>query len=161
MSTAKPNEQGEPGKQPRHAGVWVRIGANLIDLVILGVPVLLVVFIILGARPEGEQGTISLSSFYNLESLLNAAILAVITILLWVNWDGRTPGKKLLSIRITSYPGYKPFSYGTATVRSLLSLTGALTFGLGYLAMAVMVGAREDKRGYHDLMAGTCVVHDR
>ena len=33
--------------------------------------------------------------------------------------------------------------------------------GLGYLAQAVMIGVRQDKRGYHDLIAGTCVIHDK
>ena len=67
----------------------------------------------------------------------------------------------MLGIRIVSYPDYQPFSYRTATVRTLASLLGLLTLGLGYLAQAVMIGVRQDKRGYHDLIAGTCIIHDK
>ena len=42
-----------------------------------------------------------------------------------------------------------------------LSLTGVATVLLGYLAQAVMIGTRADKRGYHDLIAKTCVIHDQ
>ena len=157
-----PEASGSPteGTRPRHAGVWVRVGANLIDLIILGIPVLLIVSPILGAEARAEGARVSLADFYNIESLVNAILLTVLTILLWVNWDGRTPGKKVLRLRIVSCPGYEPFRYGTATLRAVLGLTGAATVGLGYVVMAVMIAARDDNRGYHDLIAGTCVVHD-
>ena len=135
--------------------------ASLIDLIILGIPVLLIVSRILGAELRAEEGGVSLADFYNVESLVNAILLTVVTILLWVNWDGRTPGKKVVRLRIVSYPGYEPFGYGTATFRAALGLTGAVSIGLGYVVMAVMIAARDDKRGYHDLIARTCVVHDR
>ena len=146
---------------PRHAGVWGRVLANVIDIVILGVPVLVMVSLVLGAESKAEDGGASLADFYTIESLVNATLLSAIFVLLWVNWDGRTPGKKVMRLRIVSYPGYEGFAYGQASLRAVLSLTGAVTVGLGYVVMAVMVAARDDKRGYHDLIAKTCVVHDR
>ena len=146
--------------QPRHAGVWVRVAANLLDLVIMGVPLLLLFSLVFDFDTSGEAAA-SFGDIYSIEFLLNAAILAAITVLLWVNWDGRTPGKKLVKVRIVSFPDYGGLSYGTAALRSVLSLTGALTLGLLYLVMAVMIGVRKDNRGFHDLLSGTCVVHDR
>ena len=108
---------------------------------------------------EGETVTARLS--LSVADLAQLVLLAVITVLLWVNWDGRTPGKKMLRIRIVSYPDYQPFSYRTASIRTLASLLGLFTLGLAYMAQAVMIAARDDKRGYHDLIARTCVVHDR
>ena len=151
----------EGSAQQRHAGVRVRIAANLLDLIIMGIPVALLVSLILQTESRREEGGVSLADFYNVPSLLNAAVLTAVTILLWVNWDGRTPGKKLMRIRIVSYPGYQPFSYGTASLRQVVSLTGVLTAGLLYLVMVFMVGLRADKRGFHDLIARTCVIHDR
>ena len=127
----------------------------------MGIPVLLLVTLILGAETDPAKTSVSAADFLNVQSLANAVLLAVVTVLLWVNWDGRTPGKKLMSIKIVSYPGYEGFSYGTATLRTLLSLSGALTVGLLYLVMSFMIGMRADKRGFHDLMAKTCVVHDK
>ena len=92
-------------------------------------------------------------------SNVNVLLLAVATIFLLVNWDGRTPGKKLMRIRIVTYPDYQPFSYGTATVRTVVGAASALTV-VGYIVIAFMVALREDKRGYHDMIARTCVVHD-
>lgn len=148
-------EDSPASEQPRHAGLMVRLGAALIDAVIMGAPVSLIVSVIF--RVNLEEG----NDYFSIPNLVTFALVGVITIVLWVNWDGRTPGKKILRIRIVSYPNYESFSYGVATVRTLLSLTGVATVLLGYLAQAVMIGTRADKRGYHDLIAKTCVIHDQ
>ena len=147
------------GIQPRHAAAWTRVAANALDLIILGAPILLLSTLVLGPEVISDEG-ISAQGFYNMESLLQAVFLTFITILLWVNWDGRTPGKKVLGLRIVTYPEYRRVSYATAAVRAFLTFTGTLTIGIGYLLMALMIGRREDKRGYHDLLAGTCVIRD-
>ena len=158
---------------PRHAGFWIRFAAVILDLVVLGIPlrVILLILVIFGSDAgeitgfdfsytdaQGETVTTRIS--LSVADLAQLVLLAVITVLLWVNWDGRTPGKKMLRIRIVSYPGYQPFSYRTASIRTLASLLGLFTLGLGYMAQAVMIAARDDKRGYHDLIAKTCVIHD-
>ncbi len=174
MSTPAPETQSDSSDQPRHAGFWVRFGAVILDLVVLGIPLRLVLLIpVLFGSEAGEvtgfdlsytdaQGeTVTARNSLSVADLAQLVLLAVITVLLWVNWDGRTPGKKMLRIRIVSYPDFSPFSYRTASIRTLASLLGVFTLGLGYMAQAVMIAAREDKRGYHDIIAGTCVVHDR
>jgi uncharacterized RDD family membrane protein YckC len=42
----------------------------------------------------------------------------------------------------------------------LVAVASALPLFAGYAVIALMIGLRADKRGYHDLVAGTCVVHD-
>ena len=174
MSTQGGGQTSAQGSRPRHAGFWRRFAAVILDLLVLGVPLrlLLLIWVVLGSDAgevtgfdlsvtdaQGETVTTRISM--SVADLAQLALLLVITVLLWVNWDGRTPGKKMLGIRIVSYPDYQPFSYRTATVRTLASLLGLVTLGLGYLAQAVMIGVRQDKRGYHDLIAGTCVIHDK
>ena len=139
---------------PRHAGVWVRVAAGVIDLLAMGAPILGLAFLIFGFNDVVE------SDVLGLPNLLITAVLTVITILLWVNWDGRTPGKKLMRIRIVNFPDYEPFAYGTATTRTVVGLLSAAPLMLGYVVIAFMVARRTDKRGYHDLIARTCVVHD-
>ena len=138
----------------RHAGVRVRLAAALLDVIIMGIPVYLLRSLIFGFEIESERIS------YSPKDLLHAILLVVITVWLWVNWDGRTPGKKLVGIRIVSYPKYQPFSYRTALVRSLLGLVSGLTFGIGYVVMALMIASREDRWGFHDIIANTCVIHD-
>ena len=141
---------------PRHAGFQIRLVASLVDIVALGAPAYLIVAILFDFDwILGGQG----DELVSRANLVNATILTVVTVLLWVNWDGRTPGKKLTRTRIVSYPSYGPFGYGKALVRSLVGAFTAFTV-IGYVVIAVMVGKREDKRGYHDLVASTCVIHD-
>ena len=152
MSTSAEDER--PVEKPRHAGLGVRFVASLLDVIAMGAPAYVVVSLafdfdwLLGDEP------------FSLPNLVNTALLTLVTILLWVNWDGRTPGKKLTRIRIVSYPEYRPFSYGTAAVRILISVASALPLLAGYIAIAIMIALREDKRGYHDLLARTVVVHE-
>ena len=173
MLAPEPDQQSSESARPRHAGFWVRFAAVILDLVVLGIPlrVILLIPLIFGSEAgefigfdidysdaQGESVTTRIS--LSVADLAQLALIAVITVLLWVNWDGRTPGKKMLSIRIVSYPDYQSFSYRTASIRSLASLLGVFTLGLGYVAQAVMIAVRDDKRGYHDLIGKTCVIHE-
>ena len=174
MSIPGVGVQSSEGGEPRHAGVWIRVAAAILDLVVMGIPLRLILLIpvLFGSEAgeiigvdlnytgvEGEAVTTRIS--LSVADLAQLALIAAITILLWVNWDGRTPGKKMLNLKIVSYPDYQPFSYRTASIRTLASLLGVLTLGFGYLAQAVMIARRDDKRGYHDLIANTCVIHDK
>jgi uncharacterized RDD family membrane protein YckC len=140
----------------RHAGFQIRFVAGLVDLVALAAPAYLIIslFFGIGWGLGGEE-----SELTSTPNLVNTAILTAITVLLWVNWDGRTPGKKLTHIRLASYPNYGGIGYWPALVRSLVGAVSAFTV-IGYVVIAVMVGMRKDKRGYHDLIARTCVIHD-
>jgi uncharacterized RDD family membrane protein YckC len=142
---------------PRHAGFQIRLVASLVDIVALAAPAYLVVSVFFGFDwlTRGLRG-----ESVGRADLVITVLLAAVTILLWVNWDGRTPGKKLTRIHIASYPGYGRLSYWTALVRSLVAALSVLPLFLGYVVIAVMVGRRKDKRGYHDLLAKTCVIHD-
>ena len=142
---------------PRHAGFQIRLVASLVDIVALAAPAYLVVSVFFGFDwlTRGLRG-----ESVGRADLVITVLLAAVTILLWVNWDGRTPGKKLTRIHIASYPGYGRLGHWTALVRSLIATLSALPLFLGYVVIAVMIARRPDKRGYHDLIARTCVVHD-
>jgi uncharacterized RDD family membrane protein YckC len=69
---------------------------------------------------------------------------------------GRTAGKRLVGVRVVDEQG-APMGYVRALGRSVATLLAALPFGLG-LALAAL---RSDRRGLHDLLAGTRVVRGR
>ncbi|MBI2363274.1 MAG: RDD family protein, partial [Elusimicrobia bacterium] len=77
-------------------------------------------------------------------------IINALTLAAW----GATPGKKLLGLQVVSYAGSAPIDNKTAVLRSLFTLVSAAPVGLGYL----WVLWEKDKRGWHDLLAGTRVV---
>ena len=171
MLAPEPDQQSSESGRPRHAGFWIRLFAGILDILIMGIPLLLALFVIFGSDPNelagfdldytdasGEAATTRIA--LSVADVSMMIVIGVITILLWVNWDGRTPGKKLTHIRIVSYPDYKPFSYGRATLRTVLSVASALSLFIGYVVISLMVGQRKDKRGFHDLVAKTCVIHE-
>jgi uncharacterized RDD family membrane protein YckC len=69
---------------------------------------------------------------------------------------GQTLGKRLLGARVVDESG-EPIGYLRALGRFLATIVAALPFGLG-LAAAWL---RRDRRGLHDLLAGTRVIRAR
>ncbi|GAA0337525.1 RDD family protein [Bacillus carboniphilus] len=130
------------------AGFWVRFGASIVDgvflLFVLGFVSLMVYkqFIVEG---------------FSLISILEALYY----LLLPVFWHGYTVGKRMIGIRIARTDGEK-VGLGTMLLRNLVaSLVYVITFGIGIIVSAFMVGIREDKRSIHDFIAGTYVTHDK
>lgn len=81
-------------------------------------------------------------------------------LLLPIFWYGYTVGKKALGIRIARVDGEK-LGFGTMFMREVVAnLVYVLTFGIGIIISAFMVGIRNDKRSIHDLIAGTYVTYD-
>jgi uncharacterized RDD family membrane protein YckC len=72
-------------------------------------------------------------------------------------WNGQTPGKKLLGIRVVRDGGY-PLDFMASLIRNLIRI-GEL--GLGFYAISVVVAvlSPENKR-VGDLAAGTIVVRE-
>jgi uncharacterized RDD family membrane protein YckC len=70
--------------------------------------------------------------------------------------DGRTLGKRLVGLRVVDVRDER-IGYLHALGRSLAWGLAALPLGLGLVAAAL----RADRRGLHDLLAGTKVVRER
>lgn len=72
---------------------------------------------------------------------------------LFTGWDGQTPGKILLRLKVVRING-EPVGYGRALLRYIGYYISFLLVGLGF----VMIALDRNKRGLHDLIAGTCVI---
>ena len=72
-------------------------------------------------------------------------------------WNGQTPGKKLLGLRVVRDGGY-PIDFGASLIRNLIRV-GELVFGYYILAAISALVSPENKR-LGDLAAGTIVVRD-
>jgi uncharacterized RDD family membrane protein YckC len=81
-------------------------------------------------------------------------LAALYHIAFWA-WAGQTPGKWVLGIRVHRIDG-APMTFGRALLRWLGYLVSALPLYLGFLWI---LGPR--RRGFHDLLAGTEVLHVR
>ncbi|HEY1428050.1 MAG TPA: RDD family protein, partial [Candidatus Tumulicola sp.] len=103
------------------------------------------------------------------EKLLNAIATAIVVFVVFAIffgyfiafeafWNGQTPGKKLLGIRVVRDGGF-PIDLGASVVRNLVRVG---EFALGYYAIAAAstILSSENKR-LGDIAAGTLVVRDQ
>jgi uncharacterized RDD family membrane protein YckC len=127
-----------------------RIGAGLLDLIVLFV-LLIVVGIIFG-EDESSGSSVSVS----LEGL--SAIVYFVLVLAYYGvleaTSGQTLGKKLLGIKVVRTDGGKP-SAGQIAGRTLLRIIDGFLFYLVGLIAIIATGERRQRLG--DLAAGTTV----
>lgn len=128
------------------AGFWIRLGANLLDALLIGVPLSVISYLITG-NLEGDLFTNTVSFLYFL--------------IVPVFWQGYTVGKRIVGIRIAKVNGEK-LGIGAMLLRTLVaSIIYIITLGIGIIVSAFMVALRKDKRSIHDLIAGTYVTHEK
>ena len=138
---------GPPGGQavaggasgPR-AGFWQRVGAYLIDWVIL-VIFEVIVFVILRSAP-GLAYAIVLIGTYGYFTYLEGGA------------TGQTVGMKAVGIRVIDFNGGGPIGYGRGFIRQLVKIVSGLVILLGYLWMLW----DSEKQTWHDKGAGSVVV---
>nr|WP_154894276.1 RDD family protein [Paenibacillus xylanexedens] len=129
------------------AGFWIRLGASILDGIIIALPLMVIAGLITGNFDSDEPIAQILSALYS--------------ILLPTFWYGRTLGKRICGIRIQRYDTHEPPGIGTMLMRVIVAgLVYGITFGIGFIASVIMVAVREDKRALHDFIAGTEVVWD-
>ncbi|ABO65726.1 MULTISPECIES: RDD family protein [Geobacillus] len=128
------------------AGFWRRLLANLLDAIVIGIPISIIGYLITGSAEENW--------FTNLVELLYALIVPAV-------WYGYTVGKRMIGIRIAKVNGGK-VGIGTMFLRLFVGgLVYVITLGIGLIVSAIMVAAREDKRSIHDFIAGTYVTTEK
>jgi uncharacterized RDD family membrane protein YckC len=132
-----------------YVGFWSRVGASLIDtlmLAIITVPMLIAVY---GRRYWESESFIAGPADFVISYLLPA----VIVILLWIKLS-KTPGKMAIGATIVdARTGGKPTA-GQFFIRYLGYFVSTLPLGLGL----IWVGFDSRKQGWHDKIAGTVVV---
>ncbi len=136
-----------------HAGFWLRVAANLIDSVLLGVVygILFGLGLLLAFVLPPRVAPLAISLLAGLGGLA----LGFLLVLYWPATKGWTPGKKMLGLAIYSdetRPG-QGLGWGKAFMRLLGHIACSFTFSLGYL----MVAFTSNKQGLHDLIAKTYV----
>lgn len=133
-----------------YAGFWVRTGALLIDVVILSIFVTIPLSYIYG--PSYWQEDFLVYGFWDV--VLGFIFPFVATIWFWKKYLG-TPGKMAVKIEIVDATSGQPMTRGQAIGRYFAYILSAIPFGFGYLWVAI----DKRKRGWHDILANTVVLH--
>lgn len=137
--------QTEVGSAVRPAGFWRRALALIVDLVVVWL------FLRVGDLVGGmlaRRDVIAQAFRYTYTFVIPVAYFV-----LTHGTEGQTLGKRLMGARVVGADG-EPIGYVRALGRTAATCVSALLLGVGFLAVAV----RRDKRGLHDLIAGTRVV---
>jgi uncharacterized RDD family membrane protein YckC len=155
----------------RLAGWWSRVGAALIDGLIIGVGgiLLLIVFgavFSAGFFASDEAGVISL-----IVGLMLAFGAFAIVSLLYAPWmmartNGRTLGRMAMNIRVVRADG-RPMTLGLAMLREVAVkwllfgvIGGSVTFGLSSLLDVLWPLWDEENRALHDFIVNTRTIVD-
>jgi uncharacterized RDD family membrane protein YckC len=139
------------------AGFGERLGAGLVDAVLVGLGQLLLtspIFLYWWAR-ELPLSLVDVPFLPIVLSLVLALLAALLGAAYFVHgWGvrGATPGKRLLQLAVEDENGSFPIGVSAATIRLIGYVCSALLLGIGFLMIAVQ------GRGLHDRMAGTRVV---
>ncbi len=137
-------QSNQPNSNP--AGFWIRLGASLLDGLIIGLPLSLISFLITGKWDE---------------NIVTNAISFLYSLLLPIYWYGYTVGKRIVGVRIVKVNG-EPVGFGAMILRNVVGgLVYTVTLGIAAIVSAFMVGLRSDKRSIHDFIAGTYVTHNQ
>ena len=169
----QPIEPAGPAPGVAFAGHAARLGAYILDAIILGAVVTTIVVLstlpiigtLLGHVGDRPDYWADSSTWSQLGGGLGLAILGVIAGsivgLVYFPWfwarDGQTPGMRAAGIRIVRDRDGGPIDGGTAIVRLLGFWVSGAVFYLGYVWILI----DERHRGWHDLLAGTCVISSR
>ncbi len=135
--------------QQEYAGFWIRMGASLIDLVILVIVIFVPLSFIYGE--EYWVGNQWIYGFWDI--FLNYVFPLIATIWFWLRFYG-TPGKMATKLKIVDAKTGSKLSFWQAVGRYFAYIPALLPLGLGF----IWIGIDKKKQGWHDKLAGTVVI---
>ncbi len=139
----------------QYAGFWIRVGASIIDtimlLLIIAIPLTMIYgwgyWIVITADTEGPIFRGVWDAFFN--------IIVPLGLVLWFWYRyGATPGKMIFGLKIVDAKTGQGMTTGQAVGRYFSYFPAMLIFGLGF----IWVGFDKRKQGWHDKLAGTVVM---
>jgi uncharacterized RDD family membrane protein YckC len=140
-----------------YAGFWIRVGAKLLDGLILVVP-LMVVFVLvmiplMGATRPGQANFAPV--FIQLAMQLGFVAVQISYNIFFVGKYGATPGKMICKLKVVTADGGR-IGYGRATGRAFAEMLSGMVCYIGYLLVAF---DNPQKRALHDHICNTRVIY--
>jgi uncharacterized RDD family membrane protein YckC len=147
--------------QPRYGGFWRRLGAFVIDLVmifLLCAVMAVMAYVAYKVGLAAHNRRVSLGNASPLVVLLTMAgvFLTTAYFVVFHGMDGQTIGKLVFHLRVVGADQQR-ISYR----RALLRWLGTVGFGMASIGLSLLwiLWSRE-KRGWHDFLARTWVIRD-
>jgi uncharacterized RDD family membrane protein YckC len=143
-----------PSNDFEYAGFWVRVGAALIDTVMVLVVTSPLLVAIYGWSYYGS-GSGGLFAGYA-DFMISFVAPIVATILFWLLRQA-TPGKMMLALKVVDARTGGTLSVSQSIVRYIGYFVSTIPLGLGL----IWVGLDPRKQGWHDKMAGSVVLRSK
>jgi uncharacterized RDD family membrane protein YckC len=152
------------------AGWWSRVGATLIDGLIITVGALIILALFgsilsIGFFDSDETGIAALIVGLMLSFVAIAIVALLYAPLMMDRTNGKTLGRMAMGIRVVRANG-QPMTFGWAMLREvavkalLFGFAGSVTFGLANLADVLWPLWDDENRALHDFIVDTRVVRD-
>ena len=155
-SSCKKSPKGRSSRPTNcnYAGFWVRFGAKFLDGLILGLPFMVVFFLVL--IPQIRSGTTTPERFNFLPLMVQIGFVFIQMAyqIFFLGKYGATPGKMLCRLKVVTAEG-GPIGYGRATGRFFGEMLSGMACYIGY----IMVAFDSQKRALHDYICSTRVIH--
>ncbi|WP_349408148.1 RDD family protein [Pseudalkalibacillus sp. SCS-8] len=142
-----------PPKEKVYAGFWMRLWANLIDLLVIGSLYRILIY------PTFRWFDLPLSdeSIFSLKAILTAVIFYGY-FLLMTRFFGQTLGKMVLAIKVVTKDLDDRLNWSTLFFREVIGrFISIKILAIGYLIAAFT----SEKRALHDIFADTRVIHTK
>lgn len=134
-----------------YAGFWIRVGATIIDIVLMSILVYVPLDFIYGeAYWESEK---FIEGFWDLMLGYVAPFLA--TIWFWLRFLA-TPGKMAARLKVVDAETGEKMGTQQAIGRYFAYILSSIPLGLGF----IWIGIDKRKQGWHDKLAGTIVIRE-
>ncbi|USK39498.1 RDD family protein [Cytobacillus firmus] len=135
----------------KQAGFGIRFAADIVDALILTIPISTVFFLIEGDSP-----------FTWMMGWTWPIIYTIYLTLVPLVWTGYIIGKRIFKIKVRRIDE-EGLTLKTMVLREIVGkfLLSNVTFGISTLVSMFMIIFREDKRAVHDLIAGTYVSREQ
>lgn len=139
-------------QEHEYAGFWIRVGAAIIDSVLIAmiiVPILVAIF-----GDDYRRAELFMQGFWGV--IFSYVLPAIAVIVFWI-FKSATPGKMVTKITIVdSNTGGKP-----STAQFIGRYCGYYISILPLFLGIIWVGIDKRKQGWHDKLAGTVVIKNR
>jgi uncharacterized RDD family membrane protein YckC len=150
----------------RYGGFWIRVGAYLIDIIILLVVEYVVDLALRGTvipaytQPQaGDLGAVvAMLPALGISALVNLAVGALYEGL-FLSRLGATPGKMVCGLKVVR-PNGSMIGFGRAVGRYLMKYLQGVIVIIGWIGFA-MAGFTSEKRALHDMVCDTRVIYAR
>jgi uncharacterized RDD family membrane protein YckC len=137
-----------------YAGFWIRLGAALIDTILLLIITFPALIAIYGLQyfTDESRGFISGPADFLITWIFPMAA----TIWFWMKYRA-TPGKMALSLKVVNANTGATLTLKESIIRNLAYYASLIPLGLGF----IWVGFDSKKQGWHDKLAGSVVIRDK